>query len=62
MKLAEAYGLAGRRVKTAEELENALKEALACGHGYVIECAINMDEMVRPMVNGGSPIDKFLMD
>lgn len=62
VKLADAYGLAGRRVKTAEELENALKEALACGHGYVIECAINMDEMVRPMVNGGSPIDKFLMD
>ncbi len=62
VKLAEAYGLSGCRVKTAEELEQALKEALACGHGYVIECAINKDEMVRPMVNGGSPIDKFLVD
>ena len=62
VKLAAAYGLGGCRVKTAEELEKALKRALACGHGYVIECAINIDEMVRPMVNGGSPLDKFLVN
>ena len=62
VKLAEAYGLAGCRVKTAEELEKALKKALKCGHGYVIECAINIDEMVRPVVNDGSPIDQFVID
>ena len=62
VKLAEAYGLAGSRVKTVQELEKALQKALKCGHGYVIECAINIDEMVRPMVKSGSPIDKFLMN
>ncbi len=61
VKLAEAYGLRGARVSNVEQLEAAIREALAWGHGYVIDCAINMDEMVRPMVGGGSPITKFII-
>ena len=59
--LAEAYGLRGRRVSSVEQLEDAIRDALAWGHGYVIDCAIQMDEMVRPMVGGGSPITKFII-
>ena len=59
-KLAEAYGLAGERVSTAGEFEAALGRALACGHGYVIDCVIDPDEMVRPMVPGGGHITNFL--
>lgn len=62
VKLAEAYGLGGRRVCTVPELEDALQDALSCGHGYVIDCAIEMDEMVRPMVPGGGRITQFLVD
>ena len=62
VKLAEAYGLGGKRVCTVPELEAAVKEALASGHGYVIDCAIEMDEMVRPMVPGGGRITQFLVD
>ncbi|MBQ8508171.1 MAG: biosynthetic-type acetolactate synthase large subunit [Clostridia bacterium] len=62
VKLAEAYGLKGRRVTNVQELEEALKEALECGHGYVVDCAIWMDEMVRPMVGGGSHITQFMID
>ena len=62
VKLAAAYGLGGCRVKTAEELEHALQTALDCGHGYVIECAIDINAMVHPMVKGGCPIDQFVMD
>ena len=61
VKLAEAYGLRGARVSNVEQLEAAIREALAGGHGYVIDCAIHMDEMVRPMVGGGSPITKFII-
>lgn len=60
VKLAEAYGLKGRRVTNVEELREAITEALEWGHGYVVDCMINIDEMVRPMVGGGSPITKFL--
>ena len=62
VKLAEAYGLGGKRVCTVPELEDAVKEALASGRGYVIDCAIEMDEMVRPMVPGGGRITQFLVD
>ena len=61
VKLAEAYGLKGAHVSTVEELKAALTEALAWGHGYVIDAAIDMDEMVRPMVGGGSPITDFML-
>ena len=62
VKLAEAYGLGGKRVHTVPELEAALKEALSCGHGYVIDCAVEIDEMVRPMVPVGGKITQFLVD
>ena len=62
VKLAEAYGLSARRVTNVEELEEALNEALHCGHGYVIDCTIDLDEMVRPMVGGGSHITQFMID
>ncbi len=58
--LAQAYGLDGKRVSTVEELEGAVKEALACGHGYVIDAVIDQDEMVRPMVPAGQRITNFL--
>ena len=61
MKLAEAYGLGGRRVTTVAELEDAIKDAVQCNHGYVIDCAIEMDEMVRPMVQGGKHITDFIV-
>ena len=62
VKLAEAYGLSGRHVASLAELEDALREAMACGHGCVIDCAIDIDEMVRPMVSGGSNITQFVID
>ncbi|MEG2000156.1 MAG: biosynthetic-type acetolactate synthase large subunit [Evtepia sp.] len=62
IKLAEAYGLRGMRVTCVDELETALKDALACDCGYVIDCAIDTDELVRPMVGGGSPITQFMID
>ena len=62
VKLAEAYGLRGRRVTNVEEFEEATREALEWGHGYVIDCLIDTDEMVRPMVGGGSRITQFIVD
>jgi acetolactate synthase-1/2/3 large subunit len=60
VKLAEAYGLSGARVSTVPDLKSALSDALSCGHGYVIDCVIDKDEMVRPMIAGGQHITNFL--
>ena len=62
VKLAEAYGLPGRRVSHVAQLESALRDALAEGQGMVIDCAIATDEMVRPMVSGGGNITEFVVD
>ncbi|MBE6964002.1 MAG: biosynthetic-type acetolactate synthase large subunit [Ruminococcaceae bacterium] len=61
VKLAEAYGLKGYRVRTREEMEQALAQALECGTGAVIDCMLDIDEMVSPMVAAGSPITDFLL-
>lgn len=61
VKLAEAYGLKGRHVSSVEELQEAIREALSWGHGYVVDCRIDTDEMVRPMVGGGQPITNFML-
>ena len=61
VKLAQAYGLKGKRVTNRAEMEQALQEALSCGCGYVIDCQVDMDEMVRPMVAGGAHITDFLL-
>ena len=64
VKLAEAYGLAGRRVRSAEEFESALVDALQLAErkaiGTVIDCVIDRDELVRPMVPNGFDITDFL--
>ena len=60
VKLAEAYGLQGRRVNNQKDLADAIEEAKASGKGFVIDCMIDIDEMVRPMVGGGSHITDFM--
>ena len=60
VKLAEAYGLKGRRVNNQSDLADAIKDAMASGCGYVIDCVLDMDEMVRPMVGGGDHITNFM--
>ncbi len=60
--LAKAYGIDGCRVTNLAELQAALRGAIGSDRGCVIDCAIDIDEMVRPMVTGGSPITDFLLD
>ena len=62
IKLADAYGIRGRRVATSAEMSAAFREALDGGHAYVIECVIDTDETVRPMVSAGKPITEFLLE
>ena len=42
-------------------MEEAFAKALACVTGAVIDCVLDIDEMVRPMVAAGSPITDFLL-
>ena len=62
MKLAEAYGLSGTRVDTVEAFVAAFKTAVEKREPCIIECMLDIDEMVAPMVAPGSPIDSFCLN
>lgn len=58
VKLAEAMGAVGIRVATREEFQKAFQEALAMGRPVVIDCQIDSDEKVWPMVAPGAAISE----
>jgi acetolactate synthase-1/2/3 large subunit len=62
VKLAQAYGIEGARVTTQPEFEAVFRQAMDAGRPYFIECAIDKDAMVHPMVPGGAKTDDFLLD
>ena len=61
VKLAEAFGALGFRATTLEELDEALKKALASGRPCVIDAVIDRDEKVLPMIPPGGSIDDIVM-
>lgn len=62
MKLADAYGLSGTRVHTVEAFTAAFRKAVEEKNPCIIECMLDIDEMVAPMVAPGSPIDSFCLN
>ena len=56
VKLAEAMGAIGFRARTRDEFNTAFDKALAMGRPVVIECQIDADDKVWPMVAPGAAI------
>ena len=59
VKLADAYGALGLRVTEADEVEPALRQAIADPRAAVIDFRVEREENVVPMVPAGAAIDKF---
>ncbi|MEE1343111.1 MAG: biosynthetic-type acetolactate synthase large subunit [Lachnospiraceae bacterium] len=62
VKLAEAMGAVGKRATTIEEFEEAFKEAKEIGRPVVIDCIINEDDKVWPMVAPGAAISEVFSE
>jgi len=60
VKYGEAFGIAGTRVTTPEELAEAVRLALTVNKPHVIEVIINAKDMVQPMVASGKGINSFV--
>ena len=58
VKLAEAMGAEGVRASPREEFKEAFAKALKRGHPVVIDCQIDSDDKVWPMVAPGAPINE----
>ena len=62
VKVAEGMGAAGMTVTTREELDVAIEKAFASDGPFVIDCRIDSDEKVWPMVAPGAPIQEAFTD
>ena len=58
VKVAEGLGAVGIRVTTKEELKDALHKALTLGRPVLLDCQIDRDDKVFPMVPAGAPIEE----
>ncbi len=58
VKVAEGLGAAGMRVTKREEVAPALEKAIALGRPVVIDCIIDSEDKVFPMVAAGAPIEE----
>ena len=57
VKLAEAMGAVGMRVTKKEEVAPALEKAISLGRPVVLECVIDSDDKVFPMMSPGAPLE-----
>ncbi len=56
VKLAEAYGATGMRVTRNEDVKNAINRALEIDGPVIIDCIIDSEENVFPMVPAGASL------
>lgn len=62
VKLSEAFGITGKRVKNEQELYEALEMAKKSNIAMVIECIISKDKWVYPIVPAGAAISEMIYE
>ena len=61
VKLAEAFGARGYRARNISELNFALEAAFSEASPAVVDCIIDADERVLPMIPPGGSIDDIIV-
>ena len=61
VKLAEAFGAEGCRVDTPAAFEAALRHAYNLDAPYLIDCRIDQDEFVLPMLPPGGAVEDMIV-
>ena len=62
VKLADAYGIEGYEATTQEDFDTIFTKAYTSGVPVVIDCKVNKDEFVLPMVPPGAPINDLILE
>jgi acetolactate synthase-1/2/3 large subunit len=60
VKVAEAYGIPGLRVTTREEVEEAIRIALAAPGAFLIDFKVKEEENVYPMIPAGQTVREMI--
>lgn len=62
VKLCEAFGAVGFNLENKEDADEILRKALATGRPTVVNCVIDKNYKVMPMVPPGKSIDELILD
>ena len=62
VKVAQGFGAAGYRVETIEQFRDAMEKALLAEGPVWIECVIDKDERVLPMIPAGGTVKDTVME
>ena len=60
VKIAEAYGIKSERLKTKEDLKTKLKNLILSDEGVVIDCIVEKEENVFPMIPAGTSVSQMV--
>ena len=60
VKIAEAYGVTSARLKTKEDLKTKLKDLIMSDEGVVIDCVVEREENVFPMIPAGKTVSDMI--
>lgn len=59
IKIAEGFGVAGRKIETADELENGIEEMLQSDGPFLLHVKVEKEENIFPMIPSGSSVSEI---
>ena len=60
IKIGEAYGIKSVQLKTKEDLKNKLKDLINSDEGVLIDCIVEKEENVYPMIPAGTSVAQMV--
>ena len=60
VKIADAYGIKSERLQTKADLENKLKDLILSEEGVILDCIVEKEENVFPMIPAGKTVSQMI--
>ena len=60
-KIADAYGIASRKIVKREDLDQAIEEMLKNNDSYLLEVEVEENGMVYPMIPAGKSVEQIIL-
>ena len=62
IKIAEGFGVAGKKISDAKDIESGVAEMLETSGPYVLHVKVAKEENVFPMIASGKAVDEIVLE